>query len=209
MGFLSLIWRSRKWLIGLVRRNTRSIRQAPCRIDRNSRVTSIRHYFVTTAGLVHLISCVSILFFLCYKWPLPAQSFHLNTLSITPSTSTLTPLGACVLPSIVLVDLSCCSAKEREPFLQLSVLECIAPDEVCPTFLTSRLLSDKASQILTAYIDTTFTLPGLRQQALKGAYLFVCGYSVCSPFSTNLLIGGKWWCPKKCGGACKLPTGGS
>ena len=157
---------------------------------RNSRVTSIRsHYFVTTADLVHLISCVSMLFFLCYKWPLPAQSFHLNTFSITSSTSTLTPLGACVLPPIVLVDLSCCSAKEREPFLQLSVLECIAPDEVL-LLLTSRLLSDKASQILTAYIDTTFTLPGWRQQALKGAYLF-CGYSVCSPFSTNLLIGGK------------------
>ena len=116
---------------------------------------------LSTAGLVDLISCVSTLFFLCHRWPLPAQSFHLNTFSTTSSTSTLTPLGACVLPFVVLVDLFCCSAKEREPFLQLSVLEYIARIRYVLLFLTSRLLSDKVSQILTAYIDTTFTL-GLR-----------------------------------------------
>jgi hypothetical protein len=67
---------------------------------------------------------------------------------------------------------------------------------------------DKVFQILTAYIDTTLPT-GLRQQALKETYHFVCECPLCSPPPTSPV---DWreamWCPKKCGGVCRVPTEG-
>lgn len=126
--------------------------------------------------------------------------FTTNTFTIT--SPTLAPLGACVSPSVALINHSCDpnaavvfprSAKEGEPLMQVVALKYIGPDE----------------EILTAYIDTTLPT-GLRQQALKETYHFVCECPLCSPPPTSSV---DWreamWCPKKCGGVCRVPTEGN
>ena len=93
-----------------------------------------------TADLVDLISrvCLSFLSVLRVHSYLTSQ-FTTNAFTIT--SPTLTPLGACVSPSVALINHSCDpnavivfprSAKEGEPLMQVIALKYIGPDEeVC------------------------------------------------------------------------------
>ncbi|KAF5336582.1 hypothetical protein D9611_006638 [Ephemerocybe angulata] len=124
--------------------------------------------------------------------------FTTNTFTVT--TPTLSPLGACVAPSVALINHSCdpnavivfprAESKDVEPLLQVIALKHIQPGE----------------EILTSYIDTTLPRE-LRQQSLKETYHFTCRCPVCAPVpGAPVDMREAMWCPKKCGGLCVLPT---
>ncbi|KAF6756373.1 hypothetical protein DFP72DRAFT_1044946 [Ephemerocybe angulata] len=124
--------------------------------------------------------------------------FTTNTFTVT--TPTLSPLGACVAPSVALINHSCdpnavivfprAESKDVEPLLQVIALKHIQPGE----------------EILTSYIDTTLPRE-LRQQSLKETYHFTCRCPVCAPApGAPVDMREAMWCPKKCGGLCVLPT---
>ncbi|KAF8173082.1 hypothetical protein BJ912DRAFT_1024948 [Pholiota molesta] len=128
--------------------------------------------------------------------------FTTNTFTI--STPSLEPLGACVSPTVALINHSCDpnavvvfpraggeARKDDEPLMQVIALKYIA--------LMRR-------SILTSYIDAT--LPRERRQKfLKETYHFTCVCRLCSPPpEAPVDMREAMWCPKKCGGVCPLPT---
>ncbi|KAJ2934356.1 hypothetical protein H1R20_g2714, partial [Candolleomyces eurysporus] len=127
--------------------------------------------------------------------------FTTNTFTVT--TPTLSPLGACVAPSVALINHSCDpnavvvfpraggdADKANEPLLQVIALKYIQPGD----------------EVLTSYIDTTLPRE-LRLKTLKETYHFTCKCSLCSPAPGSPVdMREAMWCPKRCGGVCCLPT---
>ncbi|TEB31963.1 SET domain-containing protein, partial [Coprinellus micaceus] len=126
-----------------------------------------------------------------------------TTNTFTATTPTLSPLGACVAPSVALINHSCDpnavvvfpraggeTSKDIEPLLQVVAIKHIRPGD----------------EVLTSYIDTTLPRE-LRQQSLKETYHFTCKCPLCSPaIGTPVDMREAMWCPKRCGGLCVLPT---
>ncbi|KAF5327714.1 hypothetical protein D9619_004677 [Psilocybe cf. subviscida] len=123
-----------------------------------------------------------------------------TTNTFTVSTPSLEPLGACVSPTVALINHSCDpnavvvfprtgSNSGEEPLMHVIALKHIAPDE----------------EVLTAYIDTT--LPTSKRQALlKDTYHFSCQCGLCRPpHGATINHREAMWCPKKCGGVCPVP----
>lgn len=123
-----------------------------------------------------------------------------TTNSFTLTSPSLNPLGVSVSPVVALINHSCdpnavvvfprssSNPSTQEPCMQVVAIRDIAPGE----------------QVFTAYIDTT--LPKLqRQMALESTYSFKCKCTLCSEVADTDLRESVW-CPKKCGGACPLPT---
>ncbi|PCH45077.1 SET domain-containing protein [Wolfiporia cocos MD-104 SS10] len=124
--------------------------------------------------------------------------FTTNTFTLT--TSSLTPIGVSVCPTIALTNHSCepnavivfpwtsSSPTTQEPLMHLVAIKDIEPDE----------------EIVTAYIDTT--LPrDLRQLQLKETYNFTCSCSLCTR-QLKVDPRASVWCPKSCGRTCPAPT---
>ncbi|KAI8986911.1 SET domain-containing protein [Trametes punicea] len=124
--------------------------------------------------------------------------FTTNTFTLT--SSSLTPIGICVAPTIAFANHSCDpnavivfprapnTPMSKEPSLNLIALRDVAPGK----------------EVRIAYVDTT--LPKrLRHKELKETYNFACRCKLCT---TQMSIDPReaLWCPKSCGGTCSLPT---
>ncbi|KAF9475469.1 SET domain-containing protein [Pholiota conissans] len=128
---------------------------------------------------------------------------RLTTNTFTVSTPSLEPLGACVSPTVALINHSCDpnavvvfpraggeARKLDEPLMQVIALKYIAADD----------------EILTSYIDTTLPRER-RQKILRETYHFTCNCTLCAPPpDAPIDFREAMWCPKKCGGVCPLPT---
>ncbi|KAF7324122.1 hypothetical protein MKEN_00634600 [Mycena kentingensis (nom. inval.)] len=121
-----------------------------------------------------------------------------TTNTFTLSSPDLTPLGACVSPPVALINHSCQpnavvvfpgrKSGGKEPIMQVVAIRPIGEGE----------------EILTAYIDTTLPTE-LRRQALKETYSFDCDCSLCRE-AEAADPRASVWCPKRCGGLCRMPT---
>ncbi|KAF7324115.1 hypothetical protein MKEN_00633900 [Mycena kentingensis (nom. inval.)] len=124
-----------------------------------------------------------------------------TTNTFTLSSPDLTPLGACVSPPVALINHSCqpnavivfpgSKSGGKEPIMQVVAIRPIREGE-------------EARVILTAYIDTTLPTE-LRRQALKETYSFDCDCSLCRE-AEAADPRASVWCPKRCGGLCRMPT---
>ncbi|KAG7092156.1 hypothetical protein E1B28_008525 [Marasmius oreades] len=144
------------------------------------------------------------------------SKFTTNTFSLADPS--LTPIGACVSPSVALFNHSCDpnivvvfpgaenenGNKKGQPIMNVVAIRDISPGE----------------QLLTAYIDTTLP-PYLRRKALEEAYFFTCHCHLCDgkPGRCKDNNDNKMdidtvatdpreslWCPNNCGGMCPLPS---
>ncbi|KAM6501854.1 SET domain containing protein [Amanita muscaria] len=134
--------------------------------------------------------------------------FTTNTVVLT--TPSLTPIGACISPSIALLNHSCdpnavivfprnsANPKLHEPLLQVIAIKPINPGE----------------ELLTAYIDTTLPRED-RRKTLKETYSFDCRCKLCCPPLGFVDPREALLCPTRkdpssraCSGICEIPAEG-
>ncbi|CAK5272448.1 unnamed protein product [Mycena citricolor] len=118
--------------------------------------------------------------------------FTTNTFALTDET--LAPLGACVSPTVALLNHSC------EPNAVV-----VFPTGDGEMHVIALRNIQAGEEILTSYIDTT--LPRhMRQEALLETYHFTCDCTLCSDAAVDPRDA--VWCPKRpeCDGICRVPT---
>ncbi|KAK2465023.1 hypothetical protein APHAL10511_003099 [Amanita phalloides] len=131
--------------------------------------------------------------------------FTTNTVALT--TSSLSPIGACVSPPIALLNHSCdpnvvmvFPRTSADPRLQEPLLHVVAIKAI-----------NSGEELLTSYIDTT--LPSEeRRKTLEETYCFDCKCSLCMPNTRVVDPREALLCPTKkhptkkaCDGLCQIP----
>ncbi|EJD41974.1 hypothetical protein AURDEDRAFT_105699 [Auricularia subglabra TFB-10046 SS5] len=128
-----------------------------------------------------------------------------TTNSFTLSSPSLSPIGVCVSPTVALANHSCdpnavvvfpsaAAPLGDETLMQIIAIKDIMPEE----------------EVLTSYVD--ISLPRhLRRRDLKETYNFTCNCSACSSLDDPSVGDPRYavWCPKGCGGVCRIPELGS
>ncbi|KZV92993.1 SET domain-containing protein [Exidia glandulosa HHB12029] len=123
-----------------------------------------------------------------------------TTNSFTLSSSSLSPIGVCISPTVALANHSCdpnavvvfprpSGTTLQEPVMQIIAFKNISPGE----------------EILTSYVDTSQPRH-LRRQDLRETYGFTCACDLCEGRDNNADADPRYcvWCPKECGGKCSL-----
>lgn len=178
---------------------------------------SLRHHLPPSAVETHTQLAHGVVRFMGISGPQDLLKFGISsagdlvdlvsrftTNSFTLSSPSLSPIGVCVSPTVALANHSCdpnavvvfprsSASSNKEPLIEVIALKHISAGE----------------EILTSYID--ISLPRhLRRRDLKETYNFVCDCSACSSLDDPNVPDLRYalWCPKECGGQCRIPESG-